>query len=52
LTAFKAPDGAVPCHVFLDARTMEIDTAGVGAVSTTALIDARVDAITNRPPAY
>lgn len=42
---------AVPFVMFLDARTMEIDTAGVGA-STTAAIDATVTAITGRPPAY
>jgi hypothetical protein len=43
---------ALPFIAFIDARTMEIDTAGVGAITTTADIDNLVDAITSRPPAY
>jgi len=42
---------AVPYVMLLDARTLEIAYASVGELKTAAL-DAQVDAITSRPPAY
>jgi hypothetical protein len=43
---------AVPFVMFLDARTMEIAQAGVGAITATQDVDSAVTAITSRPPAY
>jgi hypothetical protein len=48
--AFNA--AAIPLVMVIDTRTMEIDRSAVGAVTSTADIDALVDAVTNRPAAY
>ena len=42
---------AVPFVMFLDARTMEIASAGVGGL-TTQSVDTAVTEITSRPPSY
>jgi len=43
---------AVPLVIFLDARTMEIATSGVGGLTTTQMVDTAVTEITNRPASY
>ncbi len=43
---------ALPFIMFLDARTMEIATAGVGGLTTTEMVDSGVTAITSRPASY
>lgn len=43
---------AVPFVMFIDARTMEIASAGVGAITTTAGIDSAVTTVTSRAAAY
>lgn len=43
---------AIPLVIILDARTMEITRAAVGAITTVAAIDDAVSAITSRAPSY
>ena len=43
---------AVPFVMVIDARTMEIVTAGVGGITTVSEVDTEVTAVTSRPAAY
>ncbi|MBX3187651.1 MAG: hypothetical protein KF819_11575 [Labilithrix sp.] len=43
---------AVPFVMFIDARTMEIASAGVGGITTTQAIDSAVTGITSRAASY
>jgi len=43
---------AIPFSMFIDARTMEIASASVGAITTTPDIDTAVTAVTSLPAAY
>ncbi len=43
---------AVPFVMFIDARTMDIASAVVGGITTTADIDSAVTTVTSRPAAY
>jgi len=43
---------AVPFVMVIDARTMEIASAGVGGVTSSSEIDAQADDVTSRPAAY
>ena len=43
---------AVPFVMVIDARTMEIASAGVGGLTSVSQVDAAVTAVTSRAPAY
>jgi hypothetical protein len=49
-SAFDA--AALPFVMVIDARTMEVSTAGVGGITTQSQVDDAVDAITSRPASY